>query len=295
MLSSIGRLRIPGASAAGVNRNPSGPPPRSCPVEGTASLEFLQRGAVPTYRIPVACIFCRAQSKLSKEHLWPDWARRTFSEAELKAPILHSIHGSDGPPQEIWDASTFSSTLKKVCQPCNNGWMSRLEDEARPHAKPLLMGEPRILDTQAQQALALWGYLKCVLLLSIDDTFARAMPNFYGTLYALRDQRLLPPHISVFTARHTGPRRGQYQHRLLGKDPDRPDLLVQTFTIRQLTVQVVRNYTGHFPVTLERDPRIAGAERLIWPSGDPFRWPPGPGLDDGGLTIYTGPQPGRDD
>jgi hypothetical protein len=229
---------------------------------------------------------------MSKEHLWPQWARKTLEDDLREQRVSHSLHDDTGDAYETWDAAVFSSTLKRVCVRCNNTWMSRLEARAQPHAEPLLLGESRTLDRNAQIAIAMWGHLKCLLFVFLaGGPMEEAMGPAARTFYEIQGDDLPPLHVSVFVAHHIGPRQGQYQHRLLGNDPDRPSLLVQTFTIRELTVQVVRNFHVRAPVELERDPAIAGSDHRIWPPAAAFAWPPGPGLDDDGLTIYTGPMP----
>jgi hypothetical protein len=119
------------------------------------------------------------------------------------------------------------------------------------------------------------------------------MAPAYETFFHLQADDLLPLHTSIFVAHHIGPRLGQYQHRLLGDDPDKPALFVQTLTVRQLTLQTVKNYRVRAPIELERHPDVAGSDHRIWPTGASFVWPPGPGPNDEGLNVYTGPQPGE--
>jgi hypothetical protein len=42
-----------------------------------------------------------------------------------------------GPPRN-WD--TLALILPEVCKGCNNGWLSRIEDQARPILSPILFG-----------------------------------------------------------------------------------------------------------------------------------------------------------
>lgn len=278
------RRRGPGTRARALNAATSGQPRR----RGLADT----LGAGPNVCGYMACLFCGSTQKMSREHLWPQWARRTFDSAAAKQQVSHSLHDGSGPAYKAWDAEVFSATIKRVCAACNNGWMSDLEARAQPHAEPLLLGETRTLDSDAQRAISLWAYLKCLLFVAAGgDVMAEALAPAYPTFLDLQAEGLLPLHTSMFTARHIGPRQGQYQHRLLGDGSDLPSLFIQTFTIRQLTVQVVKNYRVRAPIELERDPAVGEADHRIWPVGPSFVWPPGPGLDDSGLTVYTGPQP----
>ncbi|MBA2764377.1 MAG: hypothetical protein H0U42_06785 [Thermoleophilaceae bacterium] len=227
---------------------------------------------------------------MSKEHLWPSWARATLLDTEKDMVVPHSIESSEAVSVREWDAPAFSATLKRVCLQCNNGWMSDLEHRAQPYATPLILGTPTTVDASAQRSLAIWAYLKCLLFVTVAggqlaDVYAVASKTFFE----IQSHDLLPLHTSVFVAHHVGPRQGQYQCRLLGK-PDRPVCFVQTFTIKQLTIQVVNNYLVRAPIEFERDPRLGNVDQRIWPTGADFDWPMENGLDDAGLTIYTGPQ-----
>lgn len=231
---------------------------------------------------------------MSREHLWPRWALRTFDGDALKETTPHSLHDGAASPYKAWSAPIFSATLKRVCESCNNGWMSALEGKAQRHATPMLLGESCVVDREAQHAISMWGYLKCLLFVAVGgDEMQEAMAPAYRTFFHLWAEDLLPLHTSIFVANHIGSRPGQYQHRLLGNDPDRPSLFIQTLTVRHLTLQVVKSYQVRAPVELERHPAVAGSDHRIWPTGPSFLWPSGPGLNDEALTLYTGPQPGE--
>jgi hypothetical protein len=237
------------------------------------------------------CLFCRRRRKLSKEHLWPRWAQAAIALDQRGKKIPNALH--DGPPGEpfkVWEAPVFEATLKDVCIECNSGWMSNIEASAKPFALPLMLGRSIALASEAQRKLALWAYLKCSLFQTMErdtrvkEAWAKAFPVFYATQAAGE----LPPIVSVFTARHVGSLVGQYQHRLLGS-PDRPAAFIQTFTTRELTLQVIRSYLGHRVLDVNRDPLVAGRDRRIWPVTGMFTWPPGDALSDAELAIYTGP------
>ena len=49
-----------------------------------------------------------------------------------------------------------SGRLRVVCASCNNGWMSDLQQEAKPHLLPLIKGETYLLHRNDQKTLAAW-------------------------------------------------------------------------------------------------------------------------------------------
>jgi hypothetical protein len=73
------------------------------------------------------CIFCR-QKVTSVEHAWPQWLLKSVggfdSQSETEAQF-----GAES--EEVrWIGPEV--TVKCVCKKCNNGWMSKLEVEAKP-------------------------------------------------------------------------------------------------------------------------------------------------------------------
>ncbi len=57
-----------------------------------------------------------------------------------------------------WLAPPFSLTTRAVCARCNSGWMSRLEDEAKPSLIPSILGQgPLRVPNAAGQVIANWA------------------------------------------------------------------------------------------------------------------------------------------
>jgi hypothetical protein len=48
------------------------------------------------------------------------------------------------------------SKLKIVCESCNSGWLSRMQQRAKRHLIPLIRGEKTALGKEAQEAIAAW-------------------------------------------------------------------------------------------------------------------------------------------
>jgi hypothetical protein len=254
----------------------------------------------------MACIFCGSTGKMSKEHLWPEWVRRTLGKDERNQRIPHSIGRHDGRPPTEWPAPAFTATLKEVCVPCNTGWMAQIEAIAKEFAEPLVKGEPRFLDKEAQMFISAWSYMK-ILVLERVDRVRRILPKdrYQRVFEAARVGGMtVPPNATVFIASHVGGLAGQYQHRGLaprGKGASRPDLFVGTFTLRHLVVQVIENLDNDGPRLPEREPAVDGRDRPIWPPsrrdfrlvppGRGLRWPVSKPLSDDELTIFAGPLP----
>ena len=64
-------------------------------------------------------------------------------------------HSDDIPHRR--SGSAFDVVTKDVCEACNNGWLERLEAEARPILAPIITGTPRVLSASDQFVAAAWA------------------------------------------------------------------------------------------------------------------------------------------
>jgi len=82
------------------------------------------------------CLSCgNTSATRSGEHVFAQWLLDYLHA--LKTPITHFRYQADGTSTPHRDQIALDSLrLKRICEPCNNGWMSRLED----HTKAILVG-----------------------------------------------------------------------------------------------------------------------------------------------------------
>jgi len=79
---------------------------------------------------PLPCAFCqRSGVKLSREHVLPHWLSTAGSDAGEY--ILER-----GP--KIIRTPLIEVVTKRVCEDCNTGWMSRIEEGAKAVLEPIL-------------------------------------------------------------------------------------------------------------------------------------------------------------
>jgi hypothetical protein len=69
---------------------------------------------------------------------------------------------ADGSVAYSYASKIFQQTVNSVCEDCNNGWMSRIENEAKPILVKMLKGKSFVLDKKSQAKLATWA-LKTML------------------------------------------------------------------------------------------------------------------------------------
>jgi hypothetical protein len=95
---------------------------------------------------PRRCIFCNAIG-VTVEHVWPKWLRAFVPATATSHNFLTGLIHRTRPDRELrtWAGDPQSRGVKAVCQGCNGGWMSRLEERAKPILLPLLAGQSKAL------------------------------------------------------------------------------------------------------------------------------------------------------
>jgi hypothetical protein len=87
----------------------------------------------------------------------------------------------------------WTVTVGAVCAGCNNGWMSRLEDETKRIAEEMVRGNAQQLSTREQATLAMWAALKVLVAEYTVPAANRAVPkSHYACVYDARDTFELP-------------------------------------------------------------------------------------------------------
>jgi DNA-directed RNA polymerase subunit M/transcription elongation factor TFIIS len=114
------------------------------------------------------CIFCGSTKKISKEHLYPDWLKNYIPKPKrldryvVQVKTLKSFDAIGRPSYSITKGkmdrpgTAISQTVRVVCEKCNNEWMSRLQEEARPILAPLVLGVWGEIEEPQREVLARW-------------------------------------------------------------------------------------------------------------------------------------------
>ena len=149
------------------------------------------------------CIFC-GSPKVSGEHLWPEWMHPYLPKQPnaMKREIYNHIKLgkvlslAQKKPQQ---GHTYTKKVRAVCKPCNEIWMSRIEEEAKPILIPLLRGLPLLLDREKRSKLAVWLALKVMVGESHDPRDAVTMQED-RTAFML--SRTIPPYMKIWIGSH---------------------------------------------------------------------------------------------
>lgn len=263
------------------------------------------------------CIFCGSTiNKSSKEHTIGNWIATLFRNV-YKDQITAGIISPDG-TVHWYRAPLFQQTTRKVCKPCNNGWMSRLETSVQPLLGPMMLnGAPTKLEIQFQKILATWAVKTAFMLQQIQGPKRIVPDSEYGRLYAVQQ----PPrgygvwiaHRAILTdnaGREVGFQSLEEPvYEVLIKESYADDFrknkqpndiaFVITFTIGYVVFQVFgHNMPGNFQIGLDA---AQGVLNWIWPQHDgDITWPAANSIEKiGGLLVMhkglsRGPQSAPD-
>ena len=125
------------------------------------------------------CLGCGVQltgEVVTLEHALPKWLAK---EIEQPGVSLKQFLHDEGKPEDTllrrYQLNTFGT--KKVCRVCNNGWMSRLESEARPHILNLMHQKTSILTLtdDARRILSRWA-VKTAFMISVVQMIQFELP-----------------------------------------------------------------------------------------------------------------------
>ena len=107
----------------------------------------------------MVCLACGPTSAPeSREHVFAQWILEEFGSLNLKVGLSRQHH--DGAVEQIRQEYRLDSfRLKKICAPCNNGWMSAVEGNAKPVLLRLINGGAELssLSVEEKDILARWA------------------------------------------------------------------------------------------------------------------------------------------
>ena len=120
------------------------------------------------------CIYCDEPGKLSDEHIFPKWLQEQF-------PKRHSmtVHTLTRPEQNespvdakmqeriaVRKADPYDIQVRNVCEGCNNGWMSELQNLTKPLIEEIATGHLRDLSDEERTIVARWAAMTSISLQS---------------------------------------------------------------------------------------------------------------------------------
>lgn len=251
------------------------------------------------------CVFCGGSGKLTKEHVFPQWASQLAEVAPAllrrgptvpATPVNVARRNADGDWVEASElrsqhaAGLQAVTVRKVCATCNNGWLSSLEGKVKPLLEDMIRG-PVTVGAEQQETLATWA-VKTSLTYGLyqpqtNGYGASAYRELYETRRPISGARVhvgrCPSAVALAYSdgRKVG-RPGASVESIMGSEP-----AVNSATIGIGGVLLVVTYFNPRSDLGARDRRALDGRRLdrarrvrrIWPVSRSIRWPQ-PDLDE---------------
>jgi len=170
------------------------------------------------------------------------------------------------------------TTVTRVCDVCQNGWMQRLDDDVMPFLEPMISGQPITLGHEQQWLLARWSAKTAMVLECTLDT-------------PIRTARIACEHV-----RSVGPHPGTQV--LVGSYAGHAQVLTYERDLFSRTVDGEQRYfpqaslvIGHVIIQVFAGPWRTGTTDFMRPvsaplvplvggSGEQIAWPPHPSIDD---------------
>jgi hypothetical protein len=234
---------------------------------------------------------------MTKEHAWPQWLGQgeQVEPTQTTRTIGFGRSADDAMTEApnrvvIKPGSVLTARIREVCADCNNGWMSRLEEEVRPLLQRLWQPSypfgVTTFSAREAEIVATWAAKTAWVRERVTDPDSTPTAQMREELMV----RQMPPDFtSVWIARHQGQSNfGVYAARIEVTHQDdhwttsrRRHVLICTMTFRGLSV-LVRTDDG-WGVPPMRLP--AQKWQVFWRAGDTVQWPPDSPASDGDVRA----------
>lgn len=216
-----------------------------------------------------SCIFCSKPlgANRAKEHVVPDWLLKHLQIKE--DDIFQAVATSSN--SAIVERRTIdmdSLVEGRVCDDCNKGWMSGLENEAKPLLMPLIDGKRTVYNLTHQERLVVsrWAAKTSYVLSSATPLKQPAEPAHFH--FIAKNPTSLPPGVGAFAQQVVSTREFAYYQRnrwpefqvIPREGEPLPGSYKIAFEFRKLLLLV-----AHWPAPSSRYVLAAGIHLPLWP------------------------------
>lgn len=252
------------------------------------------------------CIFCNRRAfPPSKEDVLARWIVREFPRStwSVERKFFYAPYRPQDVQTQRYTRRNKLLVSKKVCENCNNNWMSKLEDRAKIILAPMIHGQTTVLPEQSQLVIAQW-LVKTIMAYEFLGGTERG-PKFFSQTerHAFMQSLSIPDGILVFLASYRGgthhilTRETRLDFVVAGREINSPlrkgdevKGYAVTVTIKHLTLQLVslrQPEDSALNATVFISGGWSDAELPIWPITSSFTWPPAFDFDDDGLELFV--------
>lgn len=228
------------------------------------------------------CIFCARRAN-TDEDVIPKWIPRLLRKQEGERVPMRTTRFGQEPHDQL--AGESIQKVGSVCGQCNNGWMSRLEDDVKPILTPMMLGNAITLTAQQQERITTW-LTKCAMMYESMATGE----VFYNELDRHHFMKTVSPLSSaaVWLGQYIGGIRIISDYRLLSRQQNpggSVKILVLTLALGKLALQLTSaKWTKVIPRIELPTAVLADTEDLlvqVWPVNlIGVKWPPLSSFDD---------------
>jgi hypothetical protein len=111
-----------------------------------------------------------------------------------------------------------SRRIKCVCRDCNNGWMGKLQEDAKPFLVPILEGRSATLKRNGQIIMAAWAAMMIMVAEHLDIQMV-AIPA--ADRRWLRNNLRPPSHWRIWIGRHAAVSHPLFTHNVVSMVPEK--------------------------------------------------------------------------
>ena len=197
----------------------------------------------------------------SREHILPGWLAEEIRQPELS--LKQYLHDEDKTENELLrDHDLGSFVIKNVCTSCNNGWMSRLEERAKPLLLELMNMQTGLMELSAEQrtTLSAWAIKTAFMIASAQQSITDLPWHLFSQLG--EEPQRVPTECFVVASQLPSLPKGFLYACPSDASPDsgRPVQVRIAFSIDHLHfVVVIPQFPAHRVV------RASGVHIPIWP------------------------------
>lgn len=246
------------------------------------------------------CIFCGGPG-LTKQHVWSDMLKSMIPrEPSWNQSRNRYIYGAKGiskaQTKKVHRGDLLTKKFRKVCESCNSGWISEIEDRLKPVLSKLIEGSKIAITPEQQADLAIWITISTIMA-EYTDPDSQVIPE-QDCIY-IYEHRRPPDEWLIRFGHYLGseyfPRA--YRHTY-GKISDFPftensvkgdaNYQISLHYLGQVIFQVGSSYISGKGIKERFKPGQFG-EIELWPgNGQSIEWPPKSAIGDAAATAMLG-------
>jgi hypothetical protein len=237
------------------------------------------------------CLFCQ-RTKLTKEHLFPDWIVERFAErtrdrsGHFNASFSHWAGNI-----ERWKQPTIMHKKALMCSRCNNVTIGSVEHVVKPVLVPLIeRGRiPQAIERSDQLVIAAWTVVRSMIWDGMGPEQKRYYTQSERESFATASSLSIPPNTHIWLGMYDDAARAVFNiiNKVVSEDEG---FHIATAAIGNVAIQLV-TWKGDGWYLDNAGIRRAGwgdALKQIWPiRRRAIEWPPPRHLDSQGLQALS--------